>query len=651
MTTSRRRRRRTVVIVLAALGVVVVGATVWIGVRGVLARDALAQALPLVGRLQSQVVAGHTADLGSTVAQLQHATRTAADLTSDPIWRAGELVPVLGTNLTAVREAAAAADGVAHQVAPVLVDLGGRLDAGSLLPKNGALDPAAISAAAPAVQTASRAMSILDARIDRIPTGGTIPAVSDAVGRLRTASDRAASLLSGLSAAARVLPAMLGTEGERRYLLLVQNNAELRSDGGIPGAVAVVTADHGALALETQSAAFGFPRPVLPLSAGEQGLYGDNLGRYLQNVTMTPDFARSGLLAQTMWRDRTGETVDGVIAVDPVALSAVLAVTGPVRLPDGTVLDRSDAVSTLLSGTYERFADPAAQDAFFAGAARAVFDRVVSGRASPTALARAVGDAATQGRILVWSAHPEEQRVVAAAGVADLLPRAEPSRTELGVYLVDNTEAKMDYYLRSAIGVSAAMCRADGRPLIAVGVDLTSVAPQDAATALPGYVTGGRRGLGVEKGEIRTTAYLYAPPGSDIYDVRVDGRSRPFIAAVDAGRPAAGITTTVAPGQVAHVTFLLVARRGTPVETSVRHTPTAFGVPVTHPRPPACSSPTPAAPNALGTAAGAGRPVFGGRAAVLRHPWDDTAATRRRALASLPLDAAIRRRRPTSSTL
>ncbi|MFW8745207.1 DUF4012 domain-containing protein, partial [Mesorhizobium japonicum] len=450
-------------------------------------------------------------------------------------------------------------DGVAHQVVPPLAELGGHLDAGSLLPTNGALDPAAISAAAPALQAASRAMSALDVRIDRIPTSGTVPAVASAVTRLRTASDEGASLLSSLSGAARVLPGMLGAEGERRYLLLVQNNAELRSDGGIPGAVAVVTADHGALALETQSAAFGFPQPVVPLSAGERGLYGDNLGRYLQNVTMTPDFARSGVLAQAMWRDRTGETVDGVIAVDPVALSAVLAVTGPVTLPDGTVLDRRNAVSTLLSGTYQRFADPAAQDAFFAGAARAVFERVVSGRSSPTALARAVGDAATQGRILVWSAHPEEQRVVAAAGVADLLPRTDPSRTELGVYLVDNTEAKMDYYLRSAISVSAARCRADGRPLVDVGVDLTSVAPQDAATALPAYVTGGRRGLGVEKGEIRTTAYLYAPAGSAIYDVRVDGRSNPFIAAVDDGHPAAGITTTLRPGEVAHVTFLLVA--------------------------------------------------------------------------------------------
>ncbi len=37
--------------------------------------------------------------------------------------------------------------------------------------------------------------------------------------------------------AVRLLPPMLGADGPREYLLLVQNNAEQRATGGIPGSV------------------------------------------------------------------------------------------------------------------------------------------------------------------------------------------------------------------------------------------------------------------------------------------------------------------------------------------------------------------------------------------------------------------------------
>jgi hypothetical protein len=63
------------------------------------------------------------------------------------------------------------------------------------------------------------------------------------IGVVGTAVDRADDLFSSVSTAvdtlsrtSRLLPDMLGRNGPRTYLVLVQNNAEWRSLGGIAGA-------------------------------------------------------------------------------------------------------------------------------------------------------------------------------------------------------------------------------------------------------------------------------------------------------------------------------------------------------------------------------------------------------------------------------
>ena len=43
-----------------------------------------------------------------------------------------------------------------------------------------------------------------------------------------------------------------------------------------------------------------FPKPVLPLTAQEHALFGDDLGKTMLDVTFTPDFPRSGQLARAI---------------------------------------------------------------------------------------------------------------------------------------------------------------------------------------------------------------------------------------------------------------------------------------------------------------------------------------------------------------
>lgn len=592
----RRRRSRVVGAVVGGVALVVVVLACWVLVRGVLARDALLEAAPLLASLSASMSDPGAGDPAPVVAEIRERTAAAVELTSDPGWRLAELLPVVGADLAAIRHVASSADLVAREAVPPLLDLAAAVEGGGLLPHDGRIDLAALAAATPAIRAADASLAEAVGILDEAHGSGLVPPVDEAVTRMRELLGGVAEPVAAASSATAVLPALLGADGPRDYLLVVQNNAELRATGGIPGAVAVIHVDDGMLHLGVQSTAFSFPAPAAETTPAEQVLYGDNFTRYLQNVTMTPDFARTGELARALWERRTGLAVDGVIAVDPVALAAVLDATGAIGLPDGTILDAGSAVRTLLSDTYARFPVTADQDAFFAAAAAAVFDRVVAGGYSSRALLAALAEAAGERRILAWSAHPEEQAVIAGTAVAGEVPASDATTSAFGVYFVDNTEGKMSLYLASEIRVRSATCRADGRPDFEVAVALESTAPADAAAVLPPYVLGGRHGLAVLPGQVRTTVFVFAPGDSEVWDAVRDGSSQAFVASAYRGHEVAGLTVTLDPGERTVVTFRVLGGVGAPLPARIDHTPTAGDTAVSTEPLTACPTAVPGVP-------------------------------------------------------
>ncbi len=100
---------------------------------------------------------------------------------------------------------------------------------------------------------------------------------------------------------------MLGKEGPRKYLLVFQNNAEVRATGGLPGSVSLLNVNDGQIELTRQVTGSSFGRRsgnVLPLSAAEKQLFGSQFGEFFLNANVTPDFPR----AAELWRARWEET-------------------------------------------------------------------------------------------------------------------------------------------------------------------------------------------------------------------------------------------------------------------------------------------------------------------------------------------------------
>ena len=191
--------------------------------------------------------------------------------------------------------------------------------------------------------------------------------------------------------------------------------------------------------------------------------------------------------------------------------------------------------------------------AFLQQIAQAVVGQVTSGKGSTTALLTALGRAAGEGRLDVWSANPTEQEVLATTPLAHEVP-TDPA-PYAGVSVNNYSNGKLDYYLDRTISYQASGCTGQYRTST-VTVTLTNSAP---TSGLPAYVTNQRRD------------YPQGPPGTNTVNlqllatndvltrsVSLDGSAAPFGLTSDRGHPALTLLVQLHPGQTRTVVFDLL---------------------------------------------------------------------------------------------
>lgn len=581
-----RRRRRLIVFTLVAIATALGVAAVLGLLQARSVRDDLLQAKRILAGVERKLKDGQTASARPDIASAHDLTSRAANTVDGPLWSLAAHLPVVGDDISTSRQVTHIVDRLAGTPLPALVDAAELLDPSTLAPRDGRIPLAPLRRVAQPLGTAGAELRAARDELDAIDTSDSLSQVADAVTELRGLVDSVIPTVTAADQVARLAPPMLGSAGPRTYLLLVQNNAEARASGGIPGALAVLRFTQGKIELVDQATAQSigkFSAPVLPLGAAA-AVHSDRLGRFMQDVNFTPDFPTTAQLAREMWRRYTlargqAVTVDGVISIDPVALSYLLKALGPV---DASVagqqvrLTADNAVQYLLSDIYAEVKSPAVQDAIFARLAAGVFAKMTTSHPNPKVLLQALGTATDERRLLLWSSHPDEQSIIAATPLRGALPTGEAAGGSFGVFFNDGTGSKMSYYLRSAITLVPAC---DGSGTARLSIDLTSTAPKDAATSLDPYVTGGNS-YGVPAGEIATVILVYLPPGAKADWAMLDGKPTGIARHDELGRPMVALGVRNVPQQ-RHLLTVEVSGLTTTSEFTVDHTPMAFPLPVT----------------------------------------------------------------------
>jgi hypothetical protein len=570
---------------LSFLGLVVIVA----GLGGLLARDAvrardaLGQAAAGMVGLEAQLresPEAATADL----AQVQASARSAVASTSGPLWRLAAAVPVVGDNTDALAGLAQTLDRLATDVLPRMSQAAQVVTPENLAPVNGRLDLIPMLQVHDDVVAADAAVEAALARVSAINRDPLIEELATAADDLQTQLEQVSQTTHTAARAVDLIPAMLGANGPREWVVLAQNNAEQRATGGTPGIALLMRAERGNVKIvDTLSTANvgRFDAPVLPLTSSEQGLWGNNLGTYLQDITFTPDFPRTGRLAAQMWTQMRGDTPSGVLSVDPVALQGMLAATGPVTFTDPfgdeVTLTANNAAEFLMSGIYAAYDDNATQDEVFGLAAQAAFTALLSGGADARTVVDALVSAADQGRLMVWSADEGEQGRLAGTVLSGELhgtvtSNAGETSPVVGVHLNLTTGSKIGYFLDTSTRIENAETLANGSQVFTVRVTLRNMLEPGDGAKLPDYVIGD----GPDDGTIRTNVYVYAPSFGEIENV-TNAAGEPVVLApsIHEGLQVGVREEVIEPGQTHETLYRIVSGRQQRGDIVLRVTPGA----------------------------------------------------------------------------
>ncbi|MBA8801858.1 hypothetical protein FB382_000149 [Nocardioides ginsengisegetis] len=543
----------------------------WCGVRLWQVRSALLDTQAAAARLQSAVQDGDEPAQHAVLDDLTSSADRATTITDGPTWAFLEHLPFLGDDARGVGVVSSVASRLARDGVEPLIASAGHLD--TLVPKGGHIPVEPLVRLQEPTAAARDAFVLADQDLAGQDSSGFTAAVAGPYRQLVSQVDSAASALDSVSRALDVLPGMLGQDGPRHYLLVVQNNAEIRATGGLPGSVTLLEAQDGKVRLTRQVAGSAFGQtatPVLPLTPAEQAIYGPQLGTYFLDANFTPDFPRTAALMKARWEQAFPGAVDGVLSLDPVALSYLLEATGPVAV-GGVSLNADNAVDQLLHQVYLRFSDPADQDLFFRQVARAVFSRVAAGDLDPQTLVSALVRGADEHRIYVHSFTNQEQQRLVGSEVAGDVDSTSTTIPRMGIYLNDGTGAKMSYFLRYRARVESTYCQSGVQGLSGHLV-LRSAAPLDAAS-LPDYVTGGGA-FGTPRGSQLVDVALYAPVGGDFGSIQLNGEPVASPSVILLGdRPVAHLAVELAPEESVDVEWRARTGAGQSGDVAVDVTP------------------------------------------------------------------------------
>ncbi len=139
------------------------------------------------------------------------------------------------------------------------------------------------------------------------------------------------------------IQAFLGVNQDKRYLLVFQNNTELRASGGFIGSYALVDFSDGKIknieapgggSYDTEAGLY--ERIISP-----EPLHLVNPLWHFWDANWWPDWEKSAKKLMWFYEKSDGSTVDGVIAFTPTVIERILAVIGPIDMSQdyGVIID------------------------------------------------------------------------------------------------------------------------------------------------------------------------------------------------------------------------------------------------------------------------------------------------------------------------
>ena len=329
------------------------------------------------------------------------------------------------------------------------------------------------------------------------------------------------------------LPALVGVGEARTYLLLIQNNHELRATGGLISGLGKLTLEDAQIADLAFSDSYATQRKDVEYPNAP-----DPMRRYmglhlmlLRDTNWSPDLATSAQTASAIYAQDTGIQIDGVVTVDLHAVEQMITGLGALKIPGSeepitgeTVVDQIKQFWNKPLGTEDTLEEAglgkwwSQRKKFMPALAFAALERVESGDIDKRALFQAALNALNRRSVQIWVADPKVSLQLAKLGWDGGL---HPPQEGDFVALVDSNLGynKVDSIIQRSMEYAVAWPNGAEEPAIAT-LKMTYTHPlpvkEHECNVYPRY--------GKEYDDLTKRCYfnyirLYVPAGSELLSV------------------------------------------------------------------------------------------------------------------------------------
>ncbi len=430
--------------------------------------------------------------LADKAEQLQSETKAARSQTDGIVWRISTLIPYFGNDFSAVSTAVTALDTMANDVIPNVSNALQELQRQDIA-SEGTLNVAMVSSMADTIAQANASIQQQSEALENAPEPH-IDKVRDALetgttlfGKVAEQSDQLAKVASMIS--------QLVDGGEGKYLIMVQSSAEAKAAGGVPGSIGSLEVKDGKISVGEFYSDSEF-QVVGDIDGTEQinqmyaiSQFGINYGGDIRLATASPNFTIVAKYVAESWSQQSfgaGDTIKGVMSLDPYALQSMLGVLGGVTLSNGTQLDGSNTAQYLSNTVYRDISDQNQQDAFFKESAQLIMQKAF-GSFSADNMLSLVKTMATLG----------QQRHIYNVSFADSGKSgwngelsSDPQQPETGLFVNQMGWSKMDWYAKRSAVVTKTKVNQDGTTTWHVSYTITNSMDSADVESTPEYITG-----------------------------------------------------------------------------------------------------------------------------------------------------------------
>ena len=165
--------------------------------------------------------------------------------------------------------------------------------------------------------------------------------------KVKTLTDEGVTFIDQAKPLIKILPQLLGEPNETKYLVIFQNDKELRPTGGFITAYAIFRLDQGVIHVDVSNDIYTLDATIPNKQPAPKPIakYLDVPLFNLRDSNLSPDFVTSMNTFYSMYKTSPSyEKVDGIIAVDTSALVSAMNILGDIQADGVTFTTKNEPI-------------------------------------------------------------------------------------------------------------------------------------------------------------------------------------------------------------------------------------------------------------------------------------------------------------------